>query len=414
MAIKFDALKIFSEKKQLEIFILGIYSGMPLYVIYSTLAAWLKTENISLEIITSIAIARIFYSLKLFWAPFVDHVQLPYIHYIGLRKSWMIFMICLITIVMFSYSYLEPTHSMTSIFILTLLLGFASATLDVVIDAYRIDTVEKSKLAAAAASAVFGYRIGGLIAGAGAFYIAHNYGWHCVFYFISVLYLLGIFFVLSLKEQGRNKPRIAIDIKTWKRIVIEPFIDFFQRKYSFTILLAIIFYKLGDAMLGVVATPFYMKLNFSLQEIAKIVKIYGFGATIFGAYLGGIIMYKYGNIRGLIICGIAQSITNLAFVWLNYQGHDLNALTITITVENIASGMGDAALIGYLSYLCNKHFSATQYAMLSSSSGLFSHSIVAFGGKIVQTIGWDLYFIMTSILACPGLLLLLLLHSKSK
>ena len=125
-------------------------------------------------------------------------------------------------------------------------------------------------------------------------------------------------------------------------------------------------------------------------------------------------MYKYGNIRGLIICGIAQSITNLAFVWLNYQGHDLNALTITITVENIASGMGDAAIIGYLSYLCNKHFSATQYAMLSSSSGLFSHSIVAFGGKIVQTIGWDLYFIMTSILACPGLLLLLLLHSKSK
>ena len=414
MTIKFDVLKIFSEKKQLEIFILGIYSGMPLYVIYSTLAAWLKTENISLEIITSIAIARVFYSLKLFWAPFVDHVQLPYIHNIGLRKSWMILMICLIAIVMFSYSYLDPKDSMTPIFILTLLLGFASATLDVVIDAYRIDTVEESKLAAAAASAVFGYRIGGLIAGAGAFYIAHNYGWHHVFCLISALYLLGIFFVFSLKERKRRKHKIAIDIKTWKKIVIEPFIDFFQRKYSFTILLAIIFYKLGDAMLGVVATPFYMKLNFSLQEIAKIVKIYGFGATIFGAYLGGIIMYKYGNIRGLIICGIAQSITNLAFVWLNYQGHDLNALTITITVENIASGMGDAAIIGYLSYLCNKHFSATQYAMLSSSSGLFSHSIVAFGGKIVQTIGWDLYFIMTSILACPGLLLLLLLHSKSK
>jgi len=177
-------------------------------------------------------------------------------------------------------------------------------------------------------------------------------------------------------------------------------------------LLAVVFYKLGDAMLGVVAMPFYMELGFTLKEIGAITKVFGLIATICGAYVGGVIMYRYGSLKGLIFCGVAQAVTNLAFVWLHHQGHNTNALMIAISIENMASGMGDAALVGYLSYLCNKQFSATQYALLSSLSGLFSHTIVGFGGSIMKVMGWDNYFIMTVFLAIPGLLLLLYLNKK--
>ncbi|GAB4164452.1 MAG: MFS transporter [Rickettsiaceae bacterium] len=408
-----NLIKILTDYKQFQIFILGAFSGIPLFIIYSTLAAWLTKSNVDLAVITTFAFARVFYSLKVFWSPLIDQVKLPFIHRLGRRKSWMCLISAVIAFIIFGYSRLDPSQSIAEIYILTVLLGCASATLDIVIDAFRIDTIEKDRLAVAAANAVFGYRIGGLIAGAGAFYVAEDYGWQFVFLVISILYVLGVLFMLTLKEPVIEQENFnPIDLKSWKVAVIDPFVDFFKRDSSIIILLAIIFYKLGDAMLGVVATPFYIKLGFSLKEIAAITKIFGLGATIFGAYVGGVVMYRYGTIKGLIICGIAQSITNLAFVWLNHQGHDTNALMIAIAIENVAAGMGDAALVGYLSYLCNKRFSATQYALLSSSSGLFSHTIVGFGGSVVKIIGWDNYFIMTVLLAVPGLALLLYLKKK--
>ena len=195
-------------------------------------------------------------------------------------------------------------------------------------------------------------------------------------------------------------------------MTINPFMYFLKRDGAIVILLAIIFYKLGDAFLGVVAYPFYLDLGFTLKEIALTVKIFGLSALVVGSYAGGFIMYRFGHFKGLMIGGIAQSITNFSFVWLNHMGHDTNALMITIAIENFASGMGNAALIGYLSYLCNKQFSATQYALFSSASGLFSHTIVMYGGSMVKMMGWDMYFTMTVILAIPGLVLLLYLNKK--
>lgn len=412
MSSKNNISKIFTDKTQLDIFILGIYSGMPLSMIYTTIVAWLKIYDITLEVITSFAIARIFYSLKVFWAPFIDNATVPYLYNIGRRKSWMILMMIIIALISCAYSFLDPQNSISQIFCLTLMLGIASATLDIVIDAYRIDNIAKDQQAVAAANAVFGYRIGCMIVGAGALYMAAHYSWSQVFLFISLIYFVGIIFIYNLKETSTDI--FSIQKYTLKRTFTEPFIEFFKRKYSILILLAITFYKLGDAMSGVVATPFYIELGFSLQEISGIVKIYGLISTIFGCYIGGILVYKYGNIAALLIGGVAQSVTNLMFVWLNNQGHDMTALIVTITTENIASGMGNTALISYLSYLCNKHFSATQYALLSSCTGLFSHSIVVFGGKLVNILGWNLYFVMTAILALPGLFLLILLGKTSK
>lgn len=408
-----NILKLFTDYKQLQIFILGIFSGMPLYIIYTTIAAWLKGANVDIAIITSFAAARVFYSLKVFWSPLIDHLKIPVLHRLGRRKSWMCLLFGLVAIIIALYSKLDPNEYVARIYALTITLGLASASLDIVIDAFRIDTIEKEKLSMAAANAVFGYRIGGLIAGAGAFYIAEDHGWQVAFLAIGILYVLGIFFVLSLKEPQIEQKKINIlSASSWKFMALDPFADFLRRDGALIILLAVVFYKLGDAMLGVVATPFYMELGFTLKEIASITKLYGLIATIAGSYIGGMIIYRYGSIKGLIFCGIAQGVTNLAFVWLHHQGHDKSALMIAITIENVASGMGDAALVGYLSYLCNKQFSATQYALLSSLSGLFSHSIVGFGGSILKVIGWDNYFIMTVLLAIPGLLLLLFLQKK--
>ncbi len=468
-----NIFQIFIDHKQFQIFILGIFSGTPLYVIYGTLAAWMSRNDVDISIITSFAVTRSFYSFKVFWSPLVDNIQIPILKKLGRRKSWMAILIVMISLIMFAYSQLDPKISILNIFWLTVLLGFTSATLDIVIDAFRIDNIEKDRLSLASANAVFGYRVGGLIAGAGALYVAHYYSWSYVFMMISSLYLFGLFFVFTLKEEKIEIKQVNFFIEDfWKKIVIEPiqdffsienknhstsvnlldkklkkisaidylkaffskknkthstsvnpindefikvaimspFKDFFAKEKSLLILLAIIFYKLGDAFLGVVATPFYIHLGFTNIEIGAIGKLYGFIAIVCGAYLGGVIMYRYGNVKGLLICGFAQCITNLSFIWLNHCGHDINALIITITFENIASGMGDAALVGYLGYLCNKHFSATQYALLTSAAGLFSHTIVGFGGLIVKFIGWDLYFLMTVLLAIPGLIMLLSLN----
>lgn len=522
-----SAVKIFTDYRQFQIFILGIFSGMPLAIIYTTLATWMTVIGVDIAVVTTFAIARVFYSLKFLWAPYVDQVNLPIIYRIGHRKSWM-FTICgIISLIAFSYSKCNPVESIIPVFILTIGLSILSATLDIFIDAYRIDLFEKESLSIASANAVFGYRLGMLVSGAGALYIAGDYGWKIPFIIISILYIAVMIFILTLSETNtkvrrgnfryiifallpfigvgitlyelgidsraalgnifkliiiiaviltflkltfkkvnslhfllgivtakllcfhpyfnpsihflkyigpliiyifcltvmffiftwkdtvtKNKDLDGISLESWKVMTIVPFIDFLRRDGAIVILLAIIFYKLGDAFLGVVAHPFYINLGFSTKEISVTAKFFGFFATIAGAYLGGFIIYRFGYFKGLMIGGISQSVTNFAFVWLNHMGHDINALAIAIAIENIASGMGDAALVGYLGYLCNKQFSATQYALLSSASGLFSHSIVMYGGTMVNKMGYDIYFVLTVVMAIPGLLLLYYLNKK--
>jgi len=408
-----NTLKIFTDYRQFQIFILGILSGMPLTIIYSTLATWMNREKVDIAIITTFAIARVFYSLKFLWAPFIDQINLPILGKMGHRKSWMCLVSGVIAFIIFSYSQCNPNESLTKMYILTIALGLASATLDIVIDAFRIDTIEKDQQSIAAANAVFGYLLGGLISGAGALYFAEDYGWGFSFTIISFLYVAGIIFMLTLKEPEVKREKFkTFSLHSWKVMTIDPFMDFLKRDGAIVILLAIIFYKLGDAFLGVVAYPFYLDLGFTLKEIALTVKVFGLSALVVGSYVGGFVMYRFGHFKGLIIGGIAQSITNFSFVWLHHMGHDTNALIVAIAIENLASGMGNAALIGYLSYLCNKQFSATQYALFSSASGLFSHTLVMYGGSLVKILGWDLYFTMTVILAIPGLLLLLYLNKK--
>ena len=385
---------------------------MPLKILYGTLFAWLTEAGIGIEIITTFSIARIFYSLKFIWAPIVDHMEIPLLHRIGRRKSWMVLCAALLGIIIFGYSTIDPSQSIMQVYYLTIALGAVSATFDIAFDAFRIEKLEKEMQAMGAAITITGYRIGLLIAGAGAFYIADLYGWSEAYLMLCGIFVLAIIFILCLSEEDIQKEGVTgFNMESFKIMVLDPFLEFFQKKYSIVILLAVIFYKLGDAMLGVVAYPFYLELGFTKTEISSVTMIYGMIATIVGTYIAGYLTLKKGDLKSLIIAGFLQSITNLSFLWLNYQGHDITALFIAITIENVASGMGMGALVAYLSNLCNKRYSATQYALLSSASGLFSHTIVVWGGAIQKAIGWDMYFIMTVLLAIPGIAILCWLNS---
>jgi PAT family beta-lactamase induction signal transducer AmpG len=397
-----SVLKIFTDYRHLQIFILAIFSAMPLGILYRVISAWLTEEQIALAVITTFSISKIFYSLKFLWAPIIDQIKIPVLGKIGHRKSWMILCAGALAFILFSMSKVDPKNSLAELYVLVIALGLLSATFDIIFDAFRIDILEKEMQAIGAANTIFGYRIGLIIISSGAFYFSELYGWAKVFSIIALSYFAVIFYILSLNEPVIIRDKFnAFSLHSWKVMTLDPFIDFFKREGAIAILLAIIFFKLGDAMLGVVAMPFYLELG-----------TFGVFATIVGTYLGGYIMYCVGSFKGMIITAVAQSITNASFIWLNHMGHDINAFMVAIAIENVAGGMGMGALVGYLSVLCNKKFSATQYALFSSASGLFSHTIVIYGGSIVEQVGWDLYFFGTIILAIPGILILTYLKNK--
>ncbi|MGX6959809.1 MAG: AmpG family muropeptide MFS transporter [Rickettsia endosymbiont of Pentastiridius leporinus] len=409
--------KIFKDYRLFEIFILGMVSGMPLAIIFSTLSVWLKESGVDIAVITTFAVARLSYSLKVFWSPLIDNFKVPFLSKWGHRKGWLILCSGLMALVLIAMGNQNPTTSLTALYFLTIVLGFLSSTFDIAVDALRIDKFEQETQSVASATAVFGYRIGMLITGAGALYFADITGdnWQLTFFVIGMIFAVSSVFIITVKEKEVIREKINISsIASWIHAVISPFKDFFKREFAVTILLAVIFFKLGDAMLGAVASPFYIELGYSKSEIAIIVKVYGLAATLIGGFAGGIVMYKLGSFKGLIITGIAQSLTHIAFIWLNHQPPSFEALLVAISIENFAAAMGTTALIGYISNLCNKKYSATQYALLSSSSSLCNNTVTIYAGKLVNMLGWDGFFIFTIILALPALFVLMYLNKKIK
>lgn len=394
---------------------------MPFAIILTAISAWLADFGISIEVITTFAVARISYSLKFLWAPIVDYFSPPLSWKIGRRKSWMLVCAAVITVILFQMGAMDVKNSLYKFYLLAVALGFFSATFDINYDAFRIDALDKELQGIGAANAVFGYRIGLLIAGAGALEIAHVTGsWSQTIQIMGAVFALSVLFLFTVKEpliEQQNsllaktenptseKFNIVFLANSLKQCAINPFKEFLSRKSAIIILLAVVFFKLGDAMLGVVSTPFYLEIGFNKHQIAVGVKLFGVIATILGSYAGGFIIYRLGNFKGLIITGVVQSLNNAIFIWLHHQGADINSLLVTISVENFAGGMGSAALVAYLSSLCNKKYSATQYAMLSSSASFFNNSITAFGGSLVKYLGWDHFFFLTVILGLPAILL---------
>jgi PAT family beta-lactamase induction signal transducer AmpG len=404
-------LTIITNPRFFKVFLLGIFSGMPFAILYTTIIAWLNDFKIDFTTVAMLATAaRAPYSLKFLWSPLIDYFTLPILgKFLGNRRSWMFLTSLGIAGILYYMSTVIPDlNNLNRLWVLSVAIGFLAATYDIAYDALRIEILNKDEQAIAIAHVTLAYRVGIIFTGAGALKCAHYYGWHITFAALSSLFILGALASVLIRTSTtplQNKS------------------DFFQSTYSslkdllskqhiLLILLTIIIYKLGDAMLAMVGLKFYTVIGFSLDEIANVVKIGGLIATILGSYAGGIIMMRIGQFKGLMICGIAQMLTNLGYIWLHHAGHDINVFLITNICENFTGGMGAAALGGYISTLCNVRFAANQFALLSSCTTLMNNSITATSGKLVALMGWDKYFIFTAVISLPSLFMIYFLNKK--
>lgn len=425
-----DSLEVYLDRRVIAVFILGFSSGLPLLLVFSTLSLWLKDEGISKTVIGLFALVRTPYTFKFLWAPLIDRLPLPVLtRLLGRRRGWVVTtqVALMASILALASTTPSMTPELTAVF--ALLVAFCSASQDIVIDAYRIEILEENQQGAGAAMIVNGYRIGMLVAGAGAISLADFLTWTDVYRIMAAMVLVGLITILLCREPEERKtlgleadaervasfvaraswlPEKVSDVAGWfYGAVVCPFAEFMKRDGWVFILLFIMLYKMGDAYLGVMANPFYVEMGFSKQEIAFVSKLFGLGATIVGSLVGGVIVFRYGIRRALLICGILMAASNLVFAAQAMVGHSVPMLMVTIAVENLTGGMGTTALVAYLSSLCNVAYTATQYALLSSFMAFARDVLSASSGWVADHVDWVTFFIISTGLAIPGLLLLL-------
>lgn len=389
---------------------------MPLALILSSLKAFLLEKGYDLVAIGFFSLATLPYSLKIFFAPLIDSKSVPFLSKIfGQRKSWMILTQIFLAIFITFFSIEAIAGNLLLIATLAFLIGLFSASQDVVIDAYRIELIEKENQGLAASFAVYGYRIGLLISGAFALAAAEKFGWDATFYILALLMIFAAIFTIFIEETRKNFVSKKEGFFAWfKHSIIAPVKDLTQHNSWFAILLFIVFFKLGDAFAGNLTLPFLLQIGFTKIEIATIVKTFGLFATLIGALCGGILVKKISLTKTLWIAAFLQMFSNLAFALQAKIGYDPNLLYFTIFIENFSGGIGDAAFVAYLSALCNLSFSATQYAILSSLASSARSFLTGSAGIFAQKIGWYYFFILSTFLAIPGIIFLFYLTLKNR
>lgn len=379
----------------------GFTSGLPLYIIFSMIPAWLSTEGVSLGTIGLFALIQIPYTWKFFWAPFMDRYTPPFL---GRRRGWLlitqVFLLGNIAVL----GMFQPEQDLWTIAYLCAAVAFFSASQDIVIDAYRREILPDHELGIGNSVHVNAYRIAGFIPGSLALILADHLPWDTVFQIVAVFMLVGIGMTLAIKE-----PRIASAPKNLKEAVVEPFKEFMERKgwqHALLILSFIFLYKLGDNMATALATPFYLDLGFTLTEIGVVAKNAALWPAIIGGILGGLLMVKIGINRALWLFGFVQIITILGFAVLSEVGHNLIVLALVISLEYLGVGLGTAAFVAFIARSTHPKFTATQLALFTALAAVPRTFVNSAVGYIVEYTGWTEFFIYCTIAAIPGMLLL--------
>ncbi len=382
--------------RMLVTFFLGVSSGIPLLLIGSTLQAWMTDENIDLAVIGMFSLVGLPYTVKFLWAPIMDRYAPPFL---GRRRGWMFISQILLMVTVGAFFLVRPVESPWTIALLAVFVSFFSASQDIVIDAYRRELLRDEELGLGSSLSVNGYRIGMLISGAFALFLADQIPWNYVYLLLASSFIIGIVTtILAPNSEGQILPPQSL-----QEAVIEPFTDYFRRRGAFEILAFILLYKIGDLMASNMTTPFILKMGFTKTEIATIAKTFGIIATIIGGLIGGILLIRLGIFHALWIFGILQALSTLFFSVLASAGTYYSVLIATVTFENLTTGMGTSAFIAFMSSLCNKRFTATQYALLSSLMGIPRVVISSPTGFLAEKLGWIYFFIFCAISAIPGL-----------
>jgi len=431
-----EAFQVYLKPRVLGMLFLGFSAGLPFLLVFSTLSAWLRDIGIERTVIGFFSWVGITYSIKVFWAPVIDSLALPFLtRKLGKRRSWMLLAQIGIATGLIGMAITSPEQQIHIIALFALLVAFSSATQDITIDAYRIEALDKIYQGAMATTYVLGYRLALLAAGAGAFYIAEFQNWSVAYLSMAGLMVIGILTTLIIREPSVSKDQqtrdrestlehsLGIDHTTGKLhqlaawftdAVIAPFADFVQRngKTAISILALVAVYKISDITMGVMANPFYLDLGFSKIEIANVTKVFGFFMTIAGAAIGGVMVVRYGIMKPLILGAVLIASTNLLFAMLAIYEPSVNFLAVVVSADNLSGGIATSVFIAYLSSLTNTAYTATQYALFSSLMTLPAKFIGGFSGIVVDTQGYFSFFVYAAILGTPAILLAIYLLRK--
>ncbi len=403
------ALKAYKEPRIFLFFFLGLACGIPFSLVGNTLKTWMTEGGMTLESVGYLSLILLPYSLKFLWAPAIDHVRIKGLSTkFGQKKTWGFLAQIGLMISVLGVAASGQQQSMIGLFFWGFLTAFFAATQDIVVDALRIDTLQKKELGEGAGTYQLGYRLGMLFSGAVLLWLSGVLDWVTGYVFTDVLILFGMLALFFIREPVRTRR-----VQTFKKMVVNPFKDFVQHNYHWGLLLAfIICYKLCNTVLGAMAYPFYIEAGFTKKAIALVSGTYGVGVTLIGIPIGGILAYRLGALKSLWYLGFVEIATSLAFMFLACAGVSLPIFLMVITFDNIVGGMGSAVFVAFLSSLCQREYSATQYALLTSIMAITTSFLASLSGHLAALLGWPLFFATTGLFMIPALMMLKKLMKK--
>ena len=422
-----QALKVYAQPTSLRMLALGFSAGLPLLLVLGTLSFWLREAGIDRSTIGFLSWVGLAYAFKWVWSPLVDRLPLPVAtRLLGRRRSWLLFSQLLIVAGLLGMSFMDAKQALQPLVICAVLVAFGSATQDIALDAYRIESAKVDDQAALAATYQTGYRLAMIWAGAGVLWVASKVqgdvqgyvvqAWHVAYTAMAASMLVGMITVLLSPEPEARPMAPARNASEWiQGALIAPFSDFIGRyRWQALLLLALIgLYRVSDVVMGIMANPFYVDMGYTKEEVAAVTKVFGVIMTLVGGFVGGTMAVRWGVMRVLMLGAVLSAGTNLLFAWLATRGHDVSALVWVVSADNLAGGIASAAFIAYLSGLTNVQYSATQYALFSSMMLLAPKWLAGYSGVFVDAFGYEAFFHTTALMGFP-VLLLIYLASKVK
>ena len=413
------------QRPVIVIFFLGFSGGLPFPLGYTTMTAWLETAEVVRSTISTFAWLGFAYSFKFLWSPLVDAMSLPLLtRLLGRRRAWLLLAQVGLAVTIFSISYLDPAMELAVFVWLAVAIAVLSATQDIVIDAYRIESAEQEMQSVLAAAYQYGYRLGVLLAGAGALYVAQFASWTISYQTMAAFMGVGIVTTLLCREPDVGE-RIASKLSgdslrksaQWLRIAAaDPLMDFFRRYRwdGFFILAFVSSFWISDRVLGILAYPFYIDIGFSLAEIATVSKVYGVVVALLGAAGGAVAVLRFGLPRCIVAAAVFLTATNLMFATMTITGPKIEMLTLVISFDNFAQGFGSTVMVTYMSSLINLNFTATQYALISSIGTFVGKFTAGYSGDVQLAVGWYNFFLYAAATGIPAVLLSMIVASRMK
>lgn len=415
-----DAVRVYLEPASWRMLCLGFSAGLPLLLVLGTFSFRLREAGIDRSTIGFLSWVGLAYGFKWVWSPLVDRLPLPLLtRWLGRRRSWLLLAQSVVVAGLVGMALLDPQQALEPVVWCALLVAFGSATQDIALDAYRIESADLPRQAALAATYQTGYRLAMIWAGAGVLWVAarasgtdsnsyQHAAWQTAYLVMAASMGLGLLTVLLSPEPEQRATPPARDLRAWlQEALVAPFADFIGRyRWQAALILGLIaVYRISDVVMGIMANPFYVDMGYTKDEVAAVTKVFGVVMTLLGAFIGGVLSMRLGVMRILMLGAILSALTNLLFAWLATRGHDLTALVWIISADNLASGIASAAFIAYLSGLTNVNYSATQYALFSSMMLLAPKWLAGFSGVYVDAHGYEAFFTSTALLGAPVLVL---------